>query len=163
MTAMKGIPPNYLLVDIPEDKEPTEFSTDERRADILVNVIFEHGHPYAVSQAKLAKRYGVTQQSISTDIKVLGSFMGQQNLQEYAFTLTQATFERVHRNLRERGDDKDLFRVTLDWNKWLEDRGAITQQPKTINVEHRLKDMSLEELLEVLDESHEDGEEEGEG
>jgi len=72
-------------------------------------------------------------------------------LGDYAVSLTQIAFEKIYNKNMQSENYEVAWKVLMDWNKWLENRGALNQEPKTIKVEHRLKDMSKDELLEMLD------------
>lgn len=48
------IPPNYEEIVAPEGKNPRDYDSIERRADLL-RTIYREGHPYAIPQAVLAQ------------------------------------------------------------------------------------------------------------
>jgi hypothetical protein len=140
---------NYLVADIPDDLPPDQFNAHQRRADILQKMI-DAGHPYGIKQSKLAKLYGVSQQIISRDVKEIQSYLSE-SLGDYAVSLTQTAFENIYNSFMRNDDKEKAWRVLMDWNKWLENRGALKQTPKTIAIESRVKDMSKAELMEMLD------------
>ncbi|NCU27354.1 hypothetical protein EOM86_11655 [Candidatus Nomurabacteria bacterium] len=112
--------------------------------------IIDVGHPYGIKQSVLAERYGVSQSQISLDMKEIQLFL-KDTLGDYAVSLTQIAFEKIYNKNMQSENYEVAWKVLMDWNKWLENRGALNQEPKTIKVEHRLKDMSKDELLEMLD------------
>jgi len=140
---------NYLIADIPDDLHPLDYNTHQRRADVLQKMI-DAGHPYGINQSRLAKHYGVDQGTISRDVKEIQSYLSE-SLGDYAVSLTQTAFENIYNSFMQTDDKEKAWKVLMDWNKWLENRGAIRTQPKTIAIESRVKDMSKAELLEMLD------------
>jgi len=65
----------YLDIKIPHVPEGQEeiyktFNSNQRRA-VIARLILDTGHPRSVSQVALGKKFGITQQRISEDFKVV--------------------------------------------------------------------------------------------
>ena len=59
--------PNYATTEPPEGKPTEEYTTHERRAEIL-QLLTETGSPFAIKQVRLAERYDVAESTISRDM-----------------------------------------------------------------------------------------------
>lgn len=58
--------PDYEAMNPSEDKAPEEYSTHERRAYVLREVL-RTGSPFAVNQSRLAEKYNVHRSTVSQD------------------------------------------------------------------------------------------------
>ncbi len=111
--------PNYHAIEPPHDRVPSEYTTDERRAEVLEFVISKGG-PTHVNQTRLADRYDVAQSTISRDIDVLGEAVAAQ-LGDHLKLATRALHDRLVTDLSEDDDWRakkaawDVHRDYLDW------------------------------------------------
>jgi hypothetical protein len=140
---------DYIDVQVPE-LDPKDFNYQERRAEIL-QFIFKAGHPYGIKQIDLARRYGVSGEQISQDVKVLRLYI-RKTLGDNYMELTKAAFERCYRDLLDMDKPKDAFDVVMQWSKWLEARGIAESKPQVIEIKNRLPDMSKDEIMGLLNE-----------
>ena len=127
--------PNYEEIAAPEGKNPCEYDSIERRADLL-RTIYREGHPYAIPQVVLAKRYGVSQQQICSDMKELREYISM-NAGVDIGVRTKVAFERIYTSLLEKGDEMGAWKVIMDWVRWTDDRGrrgSLSHSEGTPNV-----------------------------
>jgi len=139
---------DYRATNIPEQKPPAEYSYVERRAETL-QLIEEAGHPRAISQTRLADRYGVSQGQISQDIDRLRDYINE-NIDEAAVdAITETVYQKSIRELVESGEYKDAVKAVESWNNWLMDRGKVDKEPDemkhsgdgfSVNINHVGKD-----------------------
>jgi hypothetical protein len=125
---------DYRAVNVPEQKPPEEYSYVERRAETL-QLIEEAGHPRAISQTRLADRYGVSQGQISQDIDRLRTYITENIDETTVDAITETVFQKSIRELVEQGDYKDAVKAVESWNDWLMDRGKVEQEPDKHEVE----------------------------
>lgn len=59
--------PDYTVLEPPDETPPTEYSTHQRRADVL-QLVIEAGSPFVVNQSHLADKYDVHRSTISRDL-----------------------------------------------------------------------------------------------
>jgi hypothetical protein len=115
---------NYYSVDISEDKKPKKYNYMERRAEML-RFIEARGFIKFTTQSNLAKKYDVSQQQISRDIKSLKEFILDNIGNDVKFK-TNLIYEKVILDLIQ-GDNKDKYnaaKLLKDWNDWLFGIGA---------------------------------------
>lgn len=145
---------DYNRVDIDDDKDPTEYHYTERRAEIL-DFIEQAGSPKRLNTAQLAERYGVTDSQIYQDYDRLAEFVSEV-LGERAELRTQALYERTVNKLLSEGDVEGAWRVTMEWNDWLVDRGALDKTPEKLEAEVTEREARNESESYVIEED--DGE-----
>ena len=119
---------DYRAVNVPEQKPPNEYSYVERRAEEL-QLIEEAGHPRAISQTRLAERYGVTQGQISQDIDRLRSYIVENIDHDTVDAITETVFQKSIKELVEQGEYMDAVRAAEKWNDWLMNRGKVEKEP----------------------------------
>ena len=119
---------DYRAVNVPEDKPPSEYTYVERRAETL-QLIEEAGHPRAISQTRLAERYGVSQGQISQDIDRLRTFITDNIDEDTVDSITETVYQKSIRELVENGNYKDAVKAVESWNDWLMDRGKVNKEP----------------------------------
>lgn len=146
--------PNYYGHDIPSNKSPDDYTYIERRAEIL-QYILQRGSPYAVHQARLADRYGVSESQISRDIKRLRKHVDE-HLGDDAKLTTRTVFEKTVTELQEQGEWKDAWTVVMDWNEWLADIGEQHREPKHVRQDVAVQDGDATDSYSIL---REDGDE----
>mgnify|MGYP001600996817 CR=1 FL=1 len=123
----------YIDVVIPEGKDPKKYTFIERRAEIL-RLILEAGHPKAITQTQLAKRYGKSQAMIHKDIEAIKHEIMECLNQDAEFTI-YTLFNKVIRKGAASQNLKDNYlaaQAAKAWYEWLQDTGV---KPKiaTIN------------------------------
>lgn len=109
-------------MNIPEAKNPQDYTPDERRAEIL-QILESTGHPKMVSQSQLAIRYGVSQQQISKDMVVLREKIKRQFGDDIHLT-NYIVYNKALMELMTQGRYLDAVRVLESWNEWLFSMGA---------------------------------------
>jgi len=124
--------PNYAAMEPPDDKPIGEYTTHERRAEIL-RLLKEAGSPFAIKQCRLAERYDVHESTISRDMDRLresvDAYLGQD-----AKLTTRTLFEKTVRELQNDGEWKAAWDVVVDWNEWLADLGEQHREPRRSEV-----------------------------
>lgn len=119
---------DYRAVNVPEQKPANEYTYVERRAEEL-QLIEEAGHPRAISQTRLAERYGVTQGQISQDIDRLRDYIVENIDTNTVDSITETVYQKAISELVEQGEYMDAVRATEKWNDWLMDRGKVEKEP----------------------------------
>jgi len=120
--------PDYRATNVPEDKAPKDYSYVERRAEIL-KLIEEAGHPRAISQTRLADRYGVSQGQLSQDVDRLRTYINENIDETTVDSITETVYQKSIRELVDNGDYKDAVKAVESWNNWLMDRGKVEKEP----------------------------------
>ena len=111
--------PDYHAIEPDPSKRPTEYSTTERRADVLDHIL-SRGSPSAISQSRLAERYEVAQSTISRDVDVLGEAVREQ-MGDRLRLATLALHDKLVMDLSETDDWRakkaawDIHQDYLDW------------------------------------------------
>lgn len=116
---------DYEAVEIPEDKEPVDYSYAERRADVLER-IKEAGHPKAVNQSDLADRYGCSQQNISKDMAAIAGFIDE-TLGDRRELATQAVLERSIQGLLDEGEWRQAAKTALEYDEWVRETKELDE------------------------------------
>ena len=124
---------DYRAANVPEQKPPNEYTYVERRAEEL-QLIEEAGHPRAISQTRLADRYGVSQGQISQDIDRLRDYINENIDESTVDAITETVYQKSIKELVEAGDYKDAVKAVESWNDWLMDRGKVDKEPDKVDV-----------------------------
>lgn len=145
---------DYAKVEIPEGLNPEDYHYTHRRAEIL-KLIVAKGHPRAISQTQLAKRYGVSQGQISHDIKALGeSFNAGREENDIKF-ITEVVYQKCIKKLLDKEDYKGAAQVLSGWNEWLFNTGKVRKEADRIKVDASLTAEDFRKAYEELNESSE--------
>jgi predicted DNA-binding transcriptional regulator YafY len=120
--------PDYRATNIPDTKPADEYTYVERRAEIL-QLIQEAGHPRAISQTRLADRYGVTQGQISQDIDRLQKFITESIDHQTVDGITEIVYQKSIKELMANDEYNKAIRAVESWNNWLMDRGKVEKEP----------------------------------
>jgi len=116
--------PIYWNIPIPEDKDPKRFSTNERRAQLLL-MILEKGDPNLIHKSRMAAYYGVNQSTVSRDIQMIArSLRDNTTLDEIQFQI-DVTFRKLRIEALRRDDPALLLKVNQSWISWLFDTGTV--------------------------------------
>ena len=140
--------PDYTALEPPEETPPEEYSTHERRAEIL-QAIIEAGTPSAVNQRKLADRYEVHESTVSRDMDRLSESI-ETHLGANAKLTTRALFERTVRELQSEDEWKQAWDVAMDWNQWLADVGEQHREPQKSAVDVEMRSRNIDVAYEVV-------------
>lgn len=116
---------DYETVTIPDDKDPEDLSYSARRAEIL-EIIHEAGHPSAVNQATLARRYGCTRQNIAKDFDALAEYVAE-DIGDRHVLATAAVFEKCITELLSAEEYRDAARTAKDHSDWVHERIEMRQ------------------------------------
>jgi len=126
--------PDYRATNGPETKPAAEYSYVERRAEML-QLIEEAGHPRAISQTRLADRYGVTQGQISQDIDRLRTYINDTIDTDTVDAITETVYQKSIKELIEKDEHYKAVKAVESWNDWLMDRGKVEKEPDKHEVE----------------------------
>lgn len=144
--------PNYAAVEPDPEKHPSEYSTVERRADVLDHIV-SRGSPSAISQSRLAERYEVVQSTISRDVDVLGEAVNEQ-VGDRLRLATKALHDKLIADLSEADDwraKQAAWSVHMEYLEWTGVSGEVADEGTTAAVEsggqdHELSDKQRENL-----------------
>jgi hypothetical protein len=123
---------DYGAVEVPSDKHPTEYTYVERRAEIL-SLIQRAGHPRAVTQTELAKRYDTSQSNISKDFDRLRDYI-RDRVGDDAQMVSSLVYNRAIQDLLEQGDPYKAAKVVKMRDEWLFDIGELERQPDRVEL-----------------------------
>lgn len=136
--------PDYTALEPPDGKPPEEFTTHERRADVLRQIV-EAGSPFAINQSTLANRYGVHRSTISRDMDRLRESVDELLGRDAKLT-TRALYEAVVGQLLAESDwkaKKAAWDVVMDWNEWLADLGEQHREPDRSEIDVRSRNAEV--------------------
>jgi len=137
--------PDYWDIEPPADTPPEDYSTHERRAEVL-RLVIEAGSPYAINQSRLADRYGVHRSTISRDMDRLRETVDD-HLGRDAKLTTKAVFEAAVEELLAEDDwraKKAALDAVMDWNEWLADIGEQDREPDRVEADIRTRNQTVE-------------------
>ena len=123
---------DYRATTVPENKRPTEYSYVERRAEIL-SLIEEAGHPDALTQTRLAERYGTSQSNISKDFDRLQEYI-RETLGHQRHAISESLYRKAIKEYTDRGEYNEAIEALESWNEWLREEGARDTEPEEQNV-----------------------------
>lgn len=132
--------PDYWNIEPPADTPPEDYSTHERRAEVL-RLVIEAGSPYAINQSRLADRYGVHRSTLSRDMDRLRETVDD-HLGRDAKLTTKAVFETAVDELLAADDwksTKAAFDAVIEWNRWLADIGEQDREPDRVEADVRAR------------------------
>jgi len=119
--------PDYMEVVIPDDKARTDYSWQQRRAELLQAMI-RKGHP-RLNQSQFARKYDVSQQQIYEDLQVLKAYMAEnidRDFKAWTSTLLRGAIE----SLVDKGEEERAVRVLGEWKEFLFDTGRMEKEPE---------------------------------
>ena len=124
-------PPDYTSVEVPT-KPPTEFTYQERRADLL-RQIRDLGHPSMINQTEAADRYGVSQAQISKDLDRLAESVREHvvDRDRRAFTV-DTVVRRAIRGLLEEEEYRKAAQTAMEWDEWLVEFNDLREMEQQI-------------------------------
>lgn len=128
---MADNPPNYTEMKPPDSVDPSNYSTHERRADLLRRIV-DAGSPGRINQSELAEEYAVARSTVSRDMDRLRDTIDDQLGRDAKLT-GKAVFEHVLGDLLEREDWKAkarAFDIMMEWNDFLADLGEQHREPR---------------------------------
>lgn len=122
---------DYSAIEVPEDEDPSEYSWQARRAEIL-QLLEQAGHPRLLNQSRLAERYGCTRQNIHNDFNKLADHV-EENLGRRRELITEHVFHRAIEGLLEDGEYRAAAQTVKDWNEWMDDHQALKELEERID------------------------------
>lgn len=127
---------DYAAIEIPEDEPPEEYHYTARRAEILEKVR-EAGHPRALNQRELSRRYGCTPPNIHNDLNVLAEYLDNNLGARRAFSKT--VFEKCIEELLADREWRDASRTVKEFNEFIDEYQWME------NMEERLEQLEATE------------------
>lgn len=122
----------YYELEVPENKDPRDYSYHERRAELLRFAI-DAGHPDRISPTKMGERYDVDKSTITRDMQRIADEI-HENLTSDAEMVTSIVYRKAIRELMGNDDYLDAVEVVESWNNWLFDMGKQQKTPDEIDV-----------------------------
>lgn len=132
---------DYRCVEVPNDKDPENFTYAERRAAILRR-IEEEGQPWTLNKSALGRKYGVSHTTISNDVEVLADHIGE-SLGEQHELVTNSVMRRCIQGLLDDERWAEAARITLKYEDWLMDVGAVEREPERKQVAATVREQDL--------------------
>jgi len=118
---------DYTEIPIPDDKPRSEYTYNERRAEIL-KMIEEKGHPWGFNYSRLGREYDVSHTTIRKDFQQLKEYY-RNRVGTEALETSELAYRRIVKGHMDDGD-YDKARKALDsWNSWLQDTGHQEKEP----------------------------------
>lgn len=121
--------PDYRSIKVPEGKHPDEYTWQQRRAEIL-KLIEKAGHPYALNQAELARRYDTSRQNIHHDFQRIREYELEHIDTDRMDYITHTGYHTAIRELMAEGEYEAATRALDRLNKWLFNRGHVEKEPE---------------------------------
>lgn len=139
--------PDYSRIKPPDGKSPEEYTTHERRGDIL-QAIVESGEPSAVNQRELAEKYEVHESTVSRDMDRLRESITEHLGTDAKFT-TRTLYQHVVQELLAEDDwraTKAAWDVVQEWNDFLVSIGEQHREPQRskLDVDMRSREVAYE-------------------
>jgi hypothetical protein len=128
--------PDYTELEPPTDTPPTEYSTHERRAELL-RIMERKGGPYAVNLSQLSDQYDVHRSTLSRDRDRLKESI-QDQLGEGARLEKWMLYQHVVQELLEADDwraTKAAWEVRADYDDWLGEIGEQYREPDRVEAD----------------------------
>ena len=132
MSYMSDTQTNYRTVNVPDDVPASEYSYVQRRAEIL-ELVEGAGNPHAITQSRLAERYGVSQPQISKDLKRLREYV-RETLGQQRHIISESLYRKALKEYADRGEYDKAIEALESWNEWLREEGARDTEPEEQNV-----------------------------
>lgn len=121
---------DYESVDVPDEKEPSEYTYAERRAEIL-ELVNEAGHPRRINQSRLADRYNCSPPNISKDMNTLAEYV-ETTLGDRRELTTQATVERAIEGLLDEEEWRQAAKTALEYDEWIRETKELEEMMERI-------------------------------
>lgn len=126
---------SYASVEIPDDKDRTDYTWEERRADIYRR-IRENGFGNIDSRADMGDDYGVAPNQIQEDIERLRKYIVEVDFKQANVKSAISNAMQKALKLAEESDDADDIRkVAKDYMKIMQSVGAVEEEPDKLEVE----------------------------
>lgn len=110
---------DYWALEPPEDKDPPDYSYQERRADILHNYLLNHKHPEDVNWSELARYYEKSKSTIHNDKTTLLDYLIEEfdarRIKQLGLSLFEAGYREVVAD-----EDYGPFDEINFYNRWIE-------------------------------------------
>lgn len=108
---------DYRAVEVPDAKDPAEYSYRERRAELL-SLIEEAGSPRLLNYAAYGRRYDVSREQVRKDVQRLGSYLNEAADDDAATLEGEAFLWRCARELLEDEEYRKAAQTFLDLEEW---------------------------------------------
>lgn len=108
---------DYETVTVPPEKDRSEFSYSERRADQF-GEIRDAGYPDLIDKSGLAEQYDVSPSTITNDLDVLASYISA-GLSDRHSLQVEAVFSRALRELIEDEEWRQAARTAGEYSDWV--------------------------------------------
>lgn len=125
--------PDYNNIKVPDDKDPTDYTYAERRAEILENVL-ELGDPTQLSRTKAAERYDVSIGQISQDMDRLGDYLSDRISKSKLTMRVQTAFNKIYEHYMSEGKYSRAWQVIRDWGRFLMEVGEVDKEPDKLDI-----------------------------
>lgn len=125
---------DYSEIVVPEDQPPEEYTTYERRAEILQK-IEEKGHPWGFNYSQLGRRYDYSHETIRKDFDRLKEWY-QDRIGDDAKVSSELAYKRIVQEHMDNGEFNKARKALDSWNGWLQDTGEQEKEPDEVSVEH---------------------------
>ena len=112
---------DYYHVEPPSEKDPPQYSTYERRAEVL-DILIASRSPKSVNRTRLAERYDVAVSTITRDIDRLGEAVSEMFDEQSIILETRALREEVVNSLLQEDSwraKKAALDAHFDWVRFL--------------------------------------------
>lgn len=108
---------DYRSVEVPEQKDPENYTYAERRAEIL-DLIEKRGSPRLVNGSRLADRYGCTRQMIHKDLNRLAEWASETQGDREVLE-GDALYWRCIQGLLEDDEYRKAAQTLSDYHDWI--------------------------------------------
>ena len=160
---------DYYHIEPDPAKDPPEYSTNERRAEVL-DFILSSGSPKSVSRVQLAERYDCAPSTITRDIARLGESLGEMFDENTVILETRALREQVVNDLLQEDDwraKKAALDAQYDWVDFLGYADVMVEdaeEDETVtsgDPEHRISETTRKQLDRLQQQAERELEEKG--
>lgn len=160
---------DYYHIEPDPAKDPPEYTTNERRAEVLDFVISARS-PKNVSRTQLAERYDCAPSTITRDISRLGDSLGEMFDENTVILETRALREQVVNDLLQEDNwhaKKAALDAQYDWVDFLGYRDVMVEEveeDETVtsgDPEHRISETTREQLDRLQQQAERELEEKG--
>lgn len=127
--------PNYAAIELPNDKPRPEYNYNERRAALL-RIVRQKGDPDAVTFSDVAKKFDVTRQTISKDMKRITAWIAHNLDPQKARAFSDSAYRKCIRELMEQDEYGKAARALDSWNDWLAEESVRDPEPDKYEHEH---------------------------
>ena len=126
-------PPLYFNIPIPKGKDPKEYTTNERRAELLIMIV-EKGDPSAIPRRQICERYEVAPSTITRDIqKIAESIHHHVDTKQLEMELELA-YKKIKQQALKTEDWNLYLRTIESWKGWLFEGGKLERAAEKVDL-----------------------------